>query len=410
MRKINNSSVIFGLIVGWVRPIFALAKIGRNPSRATLLFLILALCGCNTANYFQRSAKTPALQAIEQKVAMHTRWKQKVGSGSNGHYLALTPALGNGVLYAADAKGVIEAIEIKSGKTQWRNKLKEPITGGVGLGLDMVLVGTRKGEVIALTQDKGANLWRTEVDGEIVGSPVVNVQAVVVQTSNNRVIGLDPETGKIAWTFESATPALTLRSASQPVLSGKVGVVGQPNGRLVAFDLRTGERQWEQTLVVGRGRSELQRMVDINGDLAVVNGVLYAASYQGRIGAFDISNGRLFWQRDMSSNTGVTIVDDNTLAVSDTDGIVWLINSDTGATLWKQEALKERRLTRPTVVNDKLVVSDHQGLVHVLRLDDGKLVARDKLGSKPIYAPAISNDEAFFILDSAGKLEAYQMS
>lgn len=379
-------------------------------SKVTLLLLAFALSGCSATNYFQRSAKLPTLEPIQQKVSMQTRWRQKVGRGSNGHYLALTPALGNNVLYAADAKGVIEAIEIKSGKTQWQSKLKAPITGGVGLGLDMVLVGTRKGEVIALTQDKGATLWRTEVEGEIVGSPVVSVQAVVVQTSNNRVIGLDPDTGKILWTFESTTPALTLRSASQPVLSGKVGIVGQPNGRLVAFDLRTGERQWEQTLVVGRGRSELQRMVDINGDLAIVNGVLYAASYQGRIGAFDVSNGRLFWQRDMSSNTGVTIVDDNTLAVSDTEGIVWLLDSDTGATLWKQDALKERRLTRPTLVNDKLVVSDHQGLVHVLRLEDGKLIARDKLSSKPIYAPAISNDEAFFILDSAGKLEAYQIS
>jgi outer membrane protein assembly factor BamB len=211
--------------------------------------------------------------------------------------------------------------------------------------------------------------------------------------------------------FESSAPALTLRSTAHPIVSEGLGIVGQPNGRLVAFDVQNGDRKWEQTLMIGRGRSELQRMVDINGDLAVANGILYATSYQGRIGAFDVASGRPFWQREMSSSTGVTLVNDRALAVADSEGIVWLLDSDTGATLWRQEGLKERILTRPAVVGDKLVVSDHQGFVHVLSLEDGKLIGREKLGKKPIYSPAIVDEEnnEFFIYDSSGKLKAFQM-
>lgn len=384
-------------------------KFGKIKQIILVTLVGLLLSACNPVNYWRGETvkKLPKLPPIKEKVAVQSRWKEKVGHGSNGQYLALTPVIYDGVLYATDSKGVVEALDVKSGKTKWLNKLKEPVTGGVGMADDLVLVGTRKGEVIALSQKNGAIVWRTSVDGEILSNPVANKLSVVVQTSNNHVLGLDPKTGKQMWMFESSTPALTLRSVSHPIVTGRTGIVGQPNGRLVAFDVKTGERQWEQTLVVGRGRSELQRMVDINGDLAVANDILYAAAYQGRIGAFDVTSGRPFWQREMSSNTGVELVGEHALAVSDTDGIVWLLDSDTGATVWKQEALKERQLTRPTVVGNNLVVSDQQGLVHVLSLEDGELVARDKQGKKPIYVPAIGNDKQFFILDSAGKLKAY---
>jgi outer membrane protein assembly factor BamB len=381
-----------------------------------LLCASLLLVGCSSLNQLKfwsdPPKKLPPLPPLESKMEMHSRWNQKVGSGSRGQYLALTPVIENDVLYATDAKGYAEAIDIKTNKTKWKNKLKQPVTGGIAVGQEIVLLGTRKGEVIALSQETGAEVWRSNVDGEILSNPAITSESVVIQTSNNHVFGLDPKTGNTLWTFESSAPALTLRSTAHPVVSDDIGIVGQPNGKLVAFDVKTGDRKWEQTLMIGRGRSELQRMVDINGDLAVSNGILYATSYQGRVGAFDISSGRPYWQREMSSTTGIALVNDNSLAIADTDGVVWLLDADTGATLWKQDGLKERLLTRPTVVGDKLIVSDHKGLVHALNIDDGKLVAREQQSKKPIYAPAINNEEnnEFFIFDSAGKLKAYQLS
>lgn len=376
---------------------------------------ILMLSGCSTVNKLKfwedDRKKMPPLPAVQEKISLKEMSGQRVGRGSRGQYLALTPVIADDVLYATDAKGVVEAVDVKSQKQLWKTKLKVPVTGSVGVGQSLVVLGTRKGEVIALDQANGLEKWRTQVDGEILSSPGVSRAAIVVQTSNNHVFGLDPETGNIHWRFESSAPALTLRTTSHPALSDRMGVVGQSNGHIVAFDLKTGERKWEQPLMIGRGRSELQRMVDVNGELALSNGILYASSYQGRIGAFDVESGRPFWQREMSTSTGVTLVNENAIAVADSSGVVWLLDADTGATIWKQEKLKQRLLTRPTVVGNTVIVSDQEGIVHALNLEDGELVGRKKLGRKPIYAPAIQGDEEneFFILDSAGKLKAYHL-
>jgi outer membrane protein assembly factor BamB len=47
-----------------------------------------------------------------------------------------------------------------------------------------------------------------------------------------------------------------------------------------------------------------------------------------------------------------------------------------GATLWKQDKLFMRQLSRPIAMANHVAVGDYQGVVHLLRRDTGAFAAR----------------------------------
>jgi outer membrane protein assembly factor BamB len=185
--------------------------------------------------------------------------------------------------------------------------------------------------------------------------------------------------GNIRWQYQRVIPDLTLRGTSEPVISRDRIFAGLADGRLIAISPENGEIIWDVALAVPTGRSEIQRLVDIDGDAQLYGRVLYAASYQGRIAAIDVDRGQFLWARDFSTPTGV-VLDDKVLYSSDDNGHIWALDRLNGATIWKQDKLSNRKLTRPTIIGDYIAVGDFEGYVHVLSRYDGHFVARYQLG------------------------------
>ncbi len=255
--------------------------------------------------------------------------------------------------------------------------------------------------------DDGSESWRTKVPSEAMSLSEARYGVIAVRTNDNSVHALDVRSGNISWSAGKSRPALTLRGASQPKVVGDLVLVGFDDGKLMAINLRDGEPVWEVPVSIPKGRSELERMSDVDGEFAYLDGIVFAASFNGRVVAIDLDTGKTQWTKDLSSYAGLS-VDRERVYVTDADDSVWGLDISTGATLWRQDKFLYRELTAPQVMGNYIVVGDYDGYLHWLSKEDGKIIGRDNVaGDKIEVAPIIINNRAY-VLANNGSLSVLQ--
>jgi len=319
------------------------------------------------------------LESFYSKYSLDITWHNSTGEGAGDQYLFLYPLILKDIAVTTSRDGVLSIIGLKTGEFEQEIELDATISAGVGGNEAVWLLATRDAYVIAIDAKTRSERWRTRVPTEVLSKPIIYEDTVVIRTIDGKILSLNLDNGKIRWQYQRAIPDLTLRGTSEPVIARDKIFVGLADGRLIAISPENGEVVWDVALAVPAGRSEIQRLVDIDGDAQIYGRVLYAASFQGRIAAIDVDRGQFLWARDFSTHTGI-ILDDKTVFSSDENGNVWALDRMNGATIWKQEKLAYRKLTRPTIIGDYLAVGDFEGYVHLLSRYDGHFVARFQLG------------------------------
>jgi outer membrane protein assembly factor BamB len=345
-----------------------------------------------------------------------------VGQGTEGDYLRLRVVAAEDRLYSAARNGRIEAREADSGRLVWSRDVGAGITGALGEGENKLLLGTDSGVVMALDRADGSTLWRARVSSEVLAPPAENRGVVAVHTGDGKLFGLEADSGAQRWIYDRSVPVLTLRATSRPMPVDTHFVDGFASGRLIAADSGTGELAWESTIAVPRGRSEIERMVDIASPPVVRGGRAYVAAFQGRVVSLELASGRVGWSREISSYSGLDVGEDAVYVVDERDRL-WALDRETGSTLWRQEALLDRRLSAPTVDGNHLLVADGHGYFYVLHREDGRVVARHNLraappvgdtGLKPrrdrrvLNAPQVVDDRVV-VLDRDGYLQSLRL-
>jgi outer membrane protein assembly factor BamB len=368
--------------------------------------LALALLGgCETLESINPFAddgeEQPAdLVDFNEEARIDVRWDTQVGDGQGDKFLGLAPAVSGPRVYAADAWGVVEAYERETGKRVWRVEIANPtpprpwsqrvrfwmpvddsfVSAGVGAGAGALFVGTDSGEVIALDDLDGRELWRARVSSEVASAPQTDGDIVAVMTLDGKLVALDRATGARRWSYDTQVPVLTLRGAARPILLDGIVIAAFPNGRLVALRAKGGEPVWEHRVALPQGRSELDRMVDVDGAPTVAGQALYAASYQGRIKALRLGDGNPVWEREMSSYQSLTN-GQGLIYVVGKDDQVNALDQQTGETTWSNATFRLRALTGGAVSGSYLLFGDAQGYLHALAQSDGRVVARMRIDS-----------------------------
>ena len=306
-------------------------------------------------------------------------WHANVGASENYDFV---PAMEGSAIYAASVSGDIVHLDAASGGQVWRVNAGEKLSGGVGAGPNLVLVGTPKGMVLAYDQN-GKPLWKSKVSSEVLSAPKVSGGIVVVRTGDSRIFGLNAVDGKRKWVYERATPTLSLRSSAGVVINGGMVYVGFAGGKLIEIRLEDGKVIWEASVAQPKGSTEIERIADITS-LPVVDGSLvYAVAYQGKIAGIDRATGHIAWSRDISSYTGMSS-EDARVFVSHAGGAVYALEYSGGKTFWRQGDLRNRRLSAPLPLGSLVAVGDVQGYVHFLTREDGAFAARIRTEDSPI--------------------------
>ncbi len=344
---------------------------------------------------------------FEPTLKVGKAWSTDIGKGLDKAGRQIRPAYSSGSLYAADYKGMLIALDADSGRKQWEIKTELPFTGGPGVSGNLLMMGTENGEVFAFDASTGTQIWSATVTSEVLAAPVESDGIVVVRCIDGRVFGLDSSTGQRLWVYDHNVPLLTLRGNAPLLLRAGVVFVGYDGGQVVALRLDDGILMWEQTLVTAEGRTELERLSDIDGQMVFIASDLLVSSYKNRLASLAADSGRLLWFKDVSSATGVSVERIN-LTLSDKDGNLWLLDRRNGAESWKMDQLLHRGLTRPTFYGSFIVVGDAEGYLHWIDIKSGLFAAREKVGGKGFSGPPLVVGNTLYVMTRKGSLIAYR--
>lgn len=392
----------------------------KNVKKSVLVALLvgaLGVTGCSQSpvrNPFAGRAEPElgALPSLIQVAEMQSRLTKV--AWSNGalskqvRFSKLQPYLTGERVFAADHSGKVIALDRLSGKTFWKVNTGKKFLAGPFLFEDHLFLTTSDAKVIALDARSGREIWEKKVSSEVL-APLAGDQGIVItHATDGSVTALTVREGNEIWRVDHSTPALTLRFCSAPAIIGDKVLVGFATGKMLAFDLHTGTIAWERAISIPRGRSEIQRMVDISADPIVMGETVYVITYQGKLAAVNITTGDLLWERDLSSYQNMA-QEANLLIITDNEHQLWAIDRFSGATVWKQDALTKRYITGPAVINNNVVVADRAGYLHYVDIANGHVVNREHVSGK-FYQNPIKMGDALLMSSFSGKIIALNLS
>lgn len=427
----------------------------------TVAALVFALSGCQTVKGWfggkkdEKPTEPAELIDITASAKVSKLWSTGAGKGEERLGLQQGPAVADGRVYAAAADGRVRAFELQTGRQVWefepekrksdldtttgqvadkptdgteetkaakrarkeaaklakkaaKRKIDWRFSGGPGAGDGLVAIGTLDGQVLALDASNGTEKWRAKVSSEVITAPAVGQGFVVVRTNDGRVTALDAANGERRWFYTSELPTLTVRGNAPVTLGPGVVFVGNDDGTVAALSLSDGRQAWSQAIGTAEGRTELERMSDVDGAPVLDGTTLFATSFKKQTMAIEGPSGRPMWKKDNGGSGGLGVTS-SLVVVSDAAGTVWGLDRFSGSATWSNPSLARRSLTGPTIQGDYAVVGDFDGYVHWLKLDTGEFAARARAGGDAIRAKPVVADGILLVQNVGGEITAFSL-
>jgi outer membrane protein assembly factor BamB len=388
------------------------ASLQTNTVRSMRCWTVLAaalclLAACSKSKNPEQPAK---LGPIKTTLRVEHIWSDSVADrGAKRLRLGLGLAVDGNRVFASGHKGVVAAFDLQTGHGIWRTKTRLPLGGGPAVRGNLVVVGATDGHVIGLNAADGKVLWTVLINGSVLAAPAISDNVVAVRSVDGKLRGLSPTDGHELWEAEQEVPSLSLRGISSPVIVGDLIISGFDNGKVLAVNAADGSQVWLSTVSAPHGRTEIERLADVDGPVYVANKDVYAVGYHGNVTMLALDSGQTWWSHKASSYRGLAM-DRDAVYMSTADGQVEALNRSNGAVIWSQAALRYRGLTTVAVSDDAVIVGDFQGYVHFLDKRTGAFVARERDGRVRISNPPVVEGNEVVVINDAGRIKAYRMS
>jgi len=373
--------------------------------RLLLLPLVLIVVACSSPGNIEPPAE---LIKIENREFVKLLWSIDSGKGAVKKYIDMQPFIHGDKIYTIDTLGVLTRIDSSSGRADWKFDSGLASSSGLTGNASTLVATSRNGEVVLFDyDDKGPEQrWKQQINSEIRTKAVLQGAQVFIRSVDGKLSVMDASSGKIQWSVSRRVPALSLTGSSFPVVTEELVISGFDSGKLVAFNRQDGSTVWEHTVTSPRGRTEIERLVDLDGQFILRDSILYVSSFQGDLVALTLNSGQVLWSRKFSSFQAMD-ADDDALYLTDDHSHIWSIDRRTGSSFWKQDEMNARQLTAVKVADDKLIVADLEGYVHWLNKADGRILTRIQ-AAEPRYItrPQII-DSKVIVMDISGQVRAF---
>ena len=378
-----------------------------KPTCAPALLALVLIAACSKDKNVDEPAKLTPLP--HPSVHVTHLWGHNMGDKK-----AAVLRLGDGIsitdqrVYAAGHKGEVVALDLANGRLLWRAKTGAPLSGGTASSPGVVVVGASDGQLFAFDPANGHSRWKVRLSGEVLAPAAISPRLVAVRTVDGKLHALSAQDGHELWASEQPVPRLSLRGTASPVIAGELVLCGFDNGKVVAVNAADGSLQWEATVTPPHGRTELERLDDIDSPVRVSGRDVYAVGFQGKVAMLALDTGQVWWSHEDSSYRGVTL-DEDTLYLADADGVVAALKARTGAEVWRQNVLLHRGLSPIAVMDETIVVGDFQGYLHWLDKASGALAARVGSGSARISTQPLVVGDIVVVANDRGQINAYRV-
>jgi outer membrane protein assembly factor BamB len=382
-----------------------------NTLRSMRGWAVLAATLCLVAACSKKSPEQPAkLAPIRTTLRVQHLWSASVADrGAKQLRLGLGLAVDGDRVFASGHRGEVAAFDLESGRTLWHVNTRLPLGGGPAVRGNLVVVGATDGHVAALNAADGRTLWTVLINGAVIAPPAISDNVVAVRSVDGKLRGLSPTDGHELWEADQDVPSLSLRGTSSPVIAGDLIICGFDNGKVLAVNSGDGSQAWQATVSAPHGRTEIQRLADVDGPVDVAGKDVYAVGYHGNVTMLALESGQTWWAHKGSSYRGLALGKD-ALYMATADGDVLALNRTNGSVIWSQPALRYRGLTAVAVGADAVVTADFQGYVHFLDKRTGAFIARVRSGRLRVSNPPIVEGNEVVVINDGGRISAYRMS
>ena len=390
----------------------------RAPAASLVRIGLLAVCvaslaGCSTIKGWfgdkdDKDSDPAKLVEFTPTATVTELWSADAGKGEDLLGARQRPVVMDGRVYAAAIEGGVHAFDLQTGASVWTYESELRLSGGPGAGEGLVVVGSLNCDVVALDAATGAEKWQAQVSNEVIAAPAIGMGMVFVRSNDGRITAFDAATGERRWFWNHEVPTLSVRGNDAPVLGPGYLFVGNDDGTVTALSAQDGRALWEQAVAQQEGRTELDRMADVDGTPVLEDTVLFATSFKGQTMAINAPTGQPIWLSE-EGGAGHVAVAPSVAVVTDPADTVFGLDKATGTAMWKQPALLRRKLTAPAIHGDYAVVGDYDGYLHWLDLGNGEFVARARAGGDPLRATPVVADGILIVQDIDGELSAFRL-
>ena len=347
---------------------------------------------------------------FKSTVDIFVLWKKKIGKGMGNGKIEMEPNINNEKVYINDYTGALYVIDLLSGKKIWSLKDKNvEYTSSPGLGENLVIVGTGEGKLIAREKESGTLRWVSKLPSEVLSKPLETETFVIARSNDGSVHALDKKNGQEIWNFQKTAPKLSVRGNSNPLRVDDSVVIGWDDGRMTALDLETGKIIWNATVAVPTGQTDLERMVDIDGNLILDGADIYICSYGTGVTSVSSLDGKINWNREISSPFSPAVGADYVYVV-DEKSIIWAFDKVTGNSVWKKSNFERRTLSPPLIYKNFLIVGDFDGYTHWLDSKTGEQVYRKKIANEAIRVSGATDNAIVVLTAQDGKTVALEFN
>lgn len=371
---------------------------------ALVLMAGVLLAGCASDG---EVLKPRDLNEFKPVVKVQPVWKSTVESTSLAA-ISLSPYIDDDSVFFAGSGGTLKKVDRTSGAVVWRVEFDEQLLAGVSGNDQNVYLTSFEGHLYSVSKIDGAVHWKKKFSSEMLRPPAVTADVLVARTLDGNIYALNASDGTELWRFEVPVPILTIHGYGRPLIVPGGVLLGLDNGYLLALSLEDGKTIWQTQISRSEGRSEIDRLVDVDGDVVIDHQYIYATSYNGKLAQIEPSKGSIIWSRPMTSTEKVA-VDEDYVYVTEPDGYIWALNKDTGSSMWKSEKLEGRRLTGPLAFDGYVLVGDLKGYLHVLSKADGQTLGRFRIDNEPIISAPVLRDKTIYVLSRGGVLRAIEL-
>ncbi|GAB3049389.1 outer membrane protein assembly factor BamB [Acinetobacter apis] len=372
-----------------------------------LAVLAVALAGCSSNKPKVEKIKPNPLPKLVQSKSLQQTFVQHVSATNKKDPLRLQMAVDNGNMFFVDPdKNTVEAYQGNQRLWSTRIAKKGSLSAGAVAGNGIVVVGNQKGELIALDQAKGTILWTNELSGSLITPSHIQLGRVITVTNDGNVYAHDAVSGQQLWTYRLPHVQLSLRGQATPVvLDPNTVLIATANAYVYGIDVVSGVPRLQRRVSVAEGRTDIQRINDIDGDPVMMGQFLVTTSYQGQVTVTDLQQQQVVWSDDASSNKRPEVTQD-AVYITTTDGKIIAYGLLTGEKLWENDQLLHRNLSNPVLLGSDLVVGDYEGALSLLDSSTGKIVGRSATKGEVTSLRVVNNQ--LYVSTQKGALSVWQ--
>ncbi len=351
-------------------------------------------------------------------------WSARIAGGNTRTRLAAAPVVAGGRLYVIDVDGVVTAMAADTGATVWtaptvKGKENQPARFGGGVSVDgaRAFATNGLGDVVAFNVADGTEIWRVKPGGPLRGAPTVEDGQLYVVSQDNQMFALSQADGRVVWTQSGSLESQGVFGVAAPALAQGTVVAGFSSGELNAYRYENGRSVWADSLSRTSASTSVSALADIDAEPVIDNGRVYAVGQGGRMVALELTSGQRLWEQNLAGITTPWVAGEWIFVVTD-DARLLCISRGSGKLRWVQQLPGFRNMKKkrnpigwvgPVLAGNRLLLANSLGELVSASTTDGSITSTVDTRSKGGYtlSPVVANG-MLYLLDDAGTLTAWK--